>query len=167
MLVRIRTLYLFIAMTSKSITISNVDTCVASRHGDSSGHQDSGGNNEGLHDVCDPGVRVTLDPVLAGGNDMWSGRLSPSCTSQWPWTITAAHGQGRASQHVSWGGALHTQCWQYRTAVTPTTNSLKPECSYRLPASAWYGYIKEGSPELYCRTVRTEKFVTTGKNRDR
>ena len=62
---------------SKKQSQSNIVivTCVTSWLGDSSCYQGEG-NYKGLHNVCYPGVRLTLGPGPAGGDHMWSGDRS-------------------------------------------------------------------------------------------
>ena len=50
----------------RSQTISNIITCVTSRHGDSSSHEERSGNNNCLHNVGDQEDRVKLGPFWLG-----------------------------------------------------------------------------------------------------
>ena len=82
----------------KNLSLINVATYVASGPGDSSGHQESGGDDEGLHDVCDSGVGATLGPG-PGWRESYVARKSEP----------ALHKSGTLNHHSgAWSGESET-----------------------------------------------------------
>ena len=62
-----------------------ISTCVTSRHGNSSSHEERSSNNKGLHNVGDKEAWVKLGLLLAGESYMWWG-------CQWPEPLVRAPG---------------------------------------------------------------------------